>query len=381
MKSENNDIEPEEGFRFEMILWFLNFHRRYIFGALLLAGVAYFLIHFSQPSPTIEDYPTGTSASRSRPASGAFEEASGGFAEENGNASIEPLAPMSLDEEIDQLLNTADGLDELADSAAIAFLKKRLAKLRELLPQDLAQSQRKYCESQFIDCVWKLNIIANKTDAGVEGVDELMTEVEQAYGNSEDSDIAAAANIVFLRHKVSQFLISQSEEDFEVFKEALKERQAVILKSAGPSENLSRMLSEAVVIAGDDSRLREVAIDHMSNVVNLRMPVALELATNLFFSQVDLQTLPKRIMDRDPDADIEFDYVVRQLEKYPNMPIQIYSIAASSVARYQDVGQRDKAERGIQQFREIAPTITNEGIREELLGVIKQFESAAKPDN
>ena len=376
---EPNQI-PEPEFRLgDMILWHLNFYRRSILGVILVAGVAYLLVTLNKPSSSVdefEEYSVAKSDISSPPASaGTVSQASNDLAVAERSTVAEPVAVASAAQRVDQLLNTADQWRTLGNSQAVVFLKKRIETIKELLQAtDLTPRQRDYCDRDWIDAVGTLIGISNKTDAGIEGVDELVAEVDRAYGESEAPETAAAANVVYVRHTISRFIASQSDEDFKAFKNALLDRQAVILESARCHIYLSRALDEAVAIVGDDARLREIVIEHLMTVANLKNNVATDLAVTLFFPQIDIDALPGLVMAQDPTADSDVELMLKELKEHPNMPLPIYSAVASSIARYRDVGKDGKADRYLEQLKEIAPTIPNELVRKEILGGVKSLE-------
>ena len=372
MKSEpfNDDPDhvPVRKFDSGLVLWYLNFHRRTIFGAILVAGLIYLLVRLNDSgndsSQLDEDPPMRVAV---EPTTQQKTE----FLLDSGSAErpspIEPSAPATTDQKIDQLLENASSRSELSDADAITSLNKRIAILRELLQSDdLTPSQLSYCELDFIDTVGLLVEFSNKTDAGIEGIDDLVEEVEQGYGESEDPKLSTAAKVVFVHQAVSRFMATQSDEDFEAFKTALLERQAAIHKSDPARKYLTKAMSEAVSITGDDGRMREIAIDHLSKVADLQGRAATDLAVKLFFSDVDLSDLPTRVNSRNPSADAELLLLFDQLEKRPNMPVPIYSIAASSIARYQDIGEKGKAEQCLVRLRAIAPRISIDKIRNQV---------------
>ena len=372
MKSEpfNDDPDhvPVRKFDSGLVLWYLNFHRRTIFGAILVAGLIYLLVRLNDSgndsSQLDEDPPMRVAV---EPTTQQKTE----FLLDSGSAErpspIEPSAPATTDQKIDQLLENASSRSKLSDADAITSLNKRIAILRELLQSDdLTPSQLSYCELDFIDTVGLLIEFSNKTDAGIEGIDDLVKEVQQDYGESEDPKIAAAAKVVFVHQAVSRFMATQSDEDFEAFKTALLERQAAIHKSDPARKYLTKAMSEAVSITGDDGRLREIAIDHFSKVTEQEGLEATNLAIKLFFSDLDLNDLPTRVNSRDPSADAEVQFLFDQLEKRPDMPVPIYSIAASSIGRYQDIGEKGKAEQCLVRLRAIAPKISIDKIRKQV---------------
>lgn len=392
MKSEqvNDDPEPVrvQWYHLEFIFAFLNFHRRTILGLLLVAGLAYLLVRLNDPNPTDpnqlsdEDYPPAAAAidGGSQPAASLDSSQAEASVEAKKVAIEEPPTPKTTDEKLNELLDSASEWSELKAAAdAIAFLEKRLTTLRELLQaQDLKPRQRNYCEHHFIDSVNLLVQFSEKTDAGIKGVDELLDEVERRFGESEDPDVAASAKVTFVSTLVRQYMAVSSDENFEAFNNALQERQAAIFVSNQSKKQLAGVINESVKLLEDDSRLRKAAIEYLSQIMDLRDPVAAELAASLFFPRFDIRNLPDRVRLKAPEADDDVEFLLKQLEKHPDMPLQIYSVLASSISRYQDNGEHGKADKFIERFRAIEPTIKTERIRKEVLKGIGILESAAQ---
>lgn len=380
MKSEqvNDEAEPVriQWYHPGFILAFLNFHRRTILGLLLVAGVAYLLVRLNDPSPSDPDQlgdeaylPAATATdSGSQPAVPL----SSGQAE--ASVAVKPVAPerppkpKTTDEKLNELLDTASDWSSLQTADAIEFLEKRLMSLREVLQApDLKPRQRNYCELHFIDSVSLLTQLSGSTDAGIEGIEELMAEVERNFGESENLEVAASAKVAFVASLVTQYVAVSSEENFEAFSSALQERQAAIMASKRSKEQITRVIVEAVKLTGDDARLRKVALEHLSQVVDFQDAAVTDLAINLFFPRFDLENLPGRVRSEAPEADDDVQFLIEQLEKHPDMPLHVYSVLASSIARYQNNGEQGKADKCIEQLRGIAPTITAERIRKEVL--------------
>ena len=381
--NEDADQGPAKRYLLEFVLGFLNFHRRTFLGLALLAGVGFLLFRLNNTTPVSEeDYvPTttainGDSQSELTPASRPMTES----VTAEKVTPVEPPKPKTTDERVNELLETAANWSTLSNGDAIVFLEERLVGLRELLQaEDLKPRQREYCQLHFIDSVSLLSGMARNTGAGnggIEGINELLGEVEQTYTESENPEIAAAANLVLVRYPALQFTESNTEENFEAFENAFQKRHSVILKSDRSAEQLTLLIDESIRFVPDDPRLRKIAVEHMSQVVDLKKPAATSLATKLFFSRVGLENLPDRVRSKELEVDTDVQLLVNQLEKHPDVPLEIYSILASSIARYQDNSEDEKAEKYIKQFKAIVPTIKTERIRDEVLKGIKQLETA-----
>ena len=375
---------PVEFSRKQYILGFLNFHRRTIFGAVLLVAVAAFLLNIQRGKSRFEEdpYPDAASIdSSSQPETAmapALDPSLGeGLAPTiSAPIPIETSASADIDERINELLDTGNNWASLSNTEATAFLKNRIAELRELLQvKDLRPRQRNYCEHNLIESVGLMTGLSRATDAGVEGIDKLVFDLKQKYGASEDPEIAAVTNVVFIRYLSLEFVAARSDETFEALKTGWLENQASIFASKKSTEQVAKVFNEAIFRAGDDARLRKIGIDLMSQVVDLKKTVAAELALTLFFSKLDLPTLSDRVNSNDPSAEADMDLVLKQLAERPDMPVPIYSHTLTSIARFKDLGKVDESRQYLEQVRKIAPAITIERIRNEVLKGIEIVEA------
>ena len=395
--SNDNPNQLAEGDSYvHMVLWHINFYRRSILGLVLVAAVAYLLVHLndqnSTPEFADEEFPVAPVAHNdsefslpdSKVASTELDEESSETEFVSPNrpvVEVAPVTPATPAERIDQLLSTADDWSALDINEAVTFLKKRIVTLKELInDEELTPRQTDYCERGWIDAVGFLVGLSNQTSTGVEGIGELVAEVDDNYSDSEKEETAAAANAVFVRQEIANFIETQSDEDFEALSNALLKRKALILKSGSARTYLSVAMKEAVSFIGDDPRMRKVAIEHLENDVDLRNIVASDLAEMLFFPQMDLDNVPVLIVAKDPTVESDVVLLLKTLKEHPNMPLPIYSIVASSIARYRDIDENKKADRFLGQLREIAPSISIEFIRKEVLGGVKSLTPATPED-
>ena len=362
--NDDPDHVPVAKFRPEIILGFIAFHRRFIIGTVLLLGVAYLLVRLNYPH--LLDNLTGVSATDVINSDGATKITSATPSTEfEYPARLESPGPVDLDEEFSELLRTNGIWAKKRYSFQAELLQDRLEKLRSLLAnQNLAPERRSYCEHNHIDIVRMLSEVSEKIITTIDGLDEMVVEVDKLYGQSKNKDLAAKASAVFVQHKLTRFLKTRSDDNFEELKNLFLARKDTIKNCAIASRYLAKLLCNAIVLAGDDSRLRELAIEHLTRHADQPQLVFVELAKEIFFAGVDLDTLPKRMLDQDFNVDEDMQLLLKQLKKHPDMPVPIYAVAVSSIQASIDNGRHEQGGRYLNQLREIEPLITAKVIRE-----------------
>jgi len=232
-----------------MILAFLNFHRRYIIGTLLLAFVAYFLVYLNNSNSTDEF-----------------------------NESVA---------QVNDPTSQSAGTGQAPESQSI-FLTLRHAQIEKLIiDHDLKPSQHTYCVQEYIKVTSAMSEINQKIHTGLEGIDEKIVKVVQAYEGSEDVDIAALANAAFVSHLAWRFTETPNEENFEIFKAAFLERRDVIAKSEFANGHITKAIRDVVAKASNEPRLQEIGTLHLASVLLKSDEAVIDLAKNLYFPEVD----------------------------------------------------------------------------------------------
>jgi len=129
--------------------------------------------------------------------------------------------------------------------------------------------------------------INQKIHTGLEGIDEKIVKVVQAYEGSEDVDIAALANAAFVSHLAWRFTETPNEENFEIFKAAFLERRDVIAKSEFANGHITKAIRDVVAKASNEPRLQEIGTLHLASVLLKSDEAVIDLAKNLYFPEVD----------------------------------------------------------------------------------------------
>jgi len=347
LNDNDDDFVPVRSFHPMMILAFLNFHRRYIIGTLLLAFVAYFLVYLNNSNSTDE-----------------FNE--------------EPV-PQTVDQQIDWLLTSTNNWQGQAPESQSIFLTLRHAQIEKLIiDHDLKPSQHTYCVQEYIKVTSAMSEINQKIHTGLEGIDEKIVKVVQAYEGSEDVDIAALANAAFVSHLAWRFTETPNEENFEIFKAAFLERRDVIAKSEFANGHITKAIRDVVAKASNEPRLQEIGTLHLASVLLKSDEAVIDLAKNLYFPEVDWKSLTTRLGTRSPGADADVQILLARLKDHPDTPLTIYSTICSAAKWYQDIDEDEKAQQILDQLEQIGTTITTKRIHDEVQKGIRLLKDSAE---
>lgn len=372
--NDDPDFEPPEKFQPIVILLFLNFHRRFIFGLFLLAGVAYMLLRLNEQGPVEE-----ANASDAFQASASLPQPTLTDASSRAEETVTPVATepekRTVSQRINWLLNSVSNWQDKSTPDAIIVLQIRIGQIRELMENpDLKPRQRAYCTQEYVKAVGFLSEQNQNSTTGVEGIDEMIAEVQQAYEESEDTEIAAVAKAVWVGHLARKFAENQNEDNFQAFETAFLERRDAIANSDQARRHISKAICDTSAQATEHPRLREIATDHLSTVIYMDDTSVVDLAKNLFFPEVDWKTLPTRLKSQSPGAEADIQILLERLKKYPETPLIIYSTVASTIKWYQDAEESEKANKYLVQLEEIAPTITSKLIHDEVAKGIRMLK-------
>ena len=412
-----------------IMLAFLNFHRRFITGALLLAGVTYLLMHLnaadrpddadgsvvqvdvsdtgagdvvgkvrSAPTeitdqgvsePTAEIVDQGVSESFVGSTDRQFSESITGTTDQEFARPVTDTvdqkfaAPVAetADQRIDWLLMSSKSWEQKAPEVAVVMLQLRHVEIEKLINgNDLKPRQRAYCVQEYIKAVGLMSEINQTVSAGVEGIDEKVASVVQAYEESEDDATAALVKAVRVGHLLRRFTETQNDEDLEAFKVAFSERRNAIANADSDSakKHITKAISDAIVLANDNPYLREIAAEHLSSVLYLSDDSVVDLAKNLYFPKVDWQSLGSRLQTRSPGADNDVQLLLTGIKEHPDLPLFVYSAIGSAIRWYQAIDENEKANQFLGQLEEVRPTITAEHIRDEVQKGIELLKTTAK---
>ena len=364
--NDDPDYVPVKRFNPLLILAFLNFHRRFILGALLLVGVAYFLMRADSSSPADEGSDSVARVGDSVARSDGIEATTSYPTEPADQGSSEPVL-LTADQQINRLLASANDWRGKSVTGTVTFFQTRCESVEKLMTDhDLKPRQHAYCVQEYIKSLGSLSEQSQKLDAGVEGIDEKIAEVVKTYGESENGDIAALANAALVGHLARQFIEASSSENLEALKVAFLERQDVIAKSELAQRHITRAIRDATAKAGDSPKLREIAAGHLSNVLFLNDVAVVDLAKNLYFPEVDWLSLKSRLQTRSPGADSDVELLLASAKEHPDMPLMIYSNIGSAIKWYQVIDENEKAQQFLSQLEEIGETITSKRIHDEV---------------
>ena len=352
---------PVRRFRFIYILGFLNFHRRFIIGALLIAMVGYLWVHLkaAKPDPVDDDNDLVVQVSDSRPRE---VETTLPPVESTDLGSSETVS-LTVDQQINSLL---DPISNSQDGLSPSTVKARLAKIEKLISRhDLKPRQRDYCVRECVKAVGTLSELNQKVTGGIEGIDEKIANTVQAYEKSEDDEIAALTKSVFVSHLARRFTETRNEESFEAFKVAFLEKRDAIAHSEMAKRHMTCAIRDSVEVI-DDPRLHEIAEAHLLEIMLWNDTVVIDLTKNLYFPAVDWRSLGARIKTRSPGADTDVQKLLATVKEHPDAPPIVYLVIALSIGEYQVIGEDEKAKRILSQLEEVVATITSKRIRDEV---------------
>ncbi len=388
------DYVPEKKFNPMLIIGFLNFHRRFIFGALLLAGVAWLLIQLNE-----QNKQSRIDAANAEDACQPGEPLSQTIAFDSSPQPTELLAPdvsqnpvigrpvasaapveveRTVPQVISWLLRSTNNWRQKSPANAVAILQIRIKKIKGMLEdRELKPRQRTYCIQEYIKAVGWLSEQDVELVTGAEGIDEKIADVKQSYEASEDQDISALAKAVAVGHLVRRFTERQNDETFENFRVAYSDRRDAIDSSDNAKVHVTKAICDATAKAGDDSRFRQIASEYLMSVVYMDDINVVDLAKNLYFPEVDWKTLPDRIKNDSPSADADLKILLDRLQDYPDIPMVFYSTIGAAIQWRKDNGDDEKARQALIQLKAIAPKITLERTRQEVLRGIQLLSDDA----
>ena len=368
---------PEGNFNPMLILAFLNFHRRFIIGAMLLAGVAYLLIRLNDSSPADEVNESVTRVNDPAPPSGTTEPTPY-TAEINDQGASEPVT-LTIDDQINWLLTSAGRWRNASVEDAAVILNVRHGEIEKLISDPrLKSNQQTYCIQEYIKAVGSMSEINQKISVGVEGIDEKIAKVVQAYEENENEDIAALAKAALVGHLAWQFTGTQNDEDLEAFIVAFLEKREAIAISDLATRHITKAIRDVAAKAADDPRVREITTEHLSSVLYLSDDAVVDLAKNLYFPAVDWKSMASRLRTRSPGADSDIQLLLTSVREHPETPLTVYSTIATAIKWYQEINEDEKAQQCLDQLEEVGATITSKRIHDEVQKGIQILKESAK---
>ena len=374
---DDPDYVPESNFNPILILAFLNFHRRFIIGVLLLAGVAYLLMHLNDSGPADKVNESVAQVNDSIPRSGVTE--SRPYTPEVINQGSSEPDVQTIDEQIDWLLSSANRWKNNKVEDAAVVLMVRHDQIEKLVSDpSLKPRQRAYCVQEYIKAVSLLSEFNQKIDAGIEGIDEKVAKVAQAYEESENDDIAALAKAAFVGHLAWQFTETQNDENLQAFIVAFLEKRDAIAVSDLAKQHITKAIRDIAGEAADNPRVRELAAEHLSRVLFMSDNAVVDLAKNLYFPRVDWKSVVSRLRTRSPGADSDVQILLTSVKEHPNTPLSIYSTIGTAINWYQEIDEDEKAQQFLDQLEEVGATITSKRIHDEVQKGIQILKENAK---
>ena len=379
--NDDPNYVPESNFNPMLILGFLNFHRRFIIGVLLLAGVAYLLLRLNDSSPADKVNESVAQVNNPVPRSEVTESKpyTPGVVDQG---SSEPDV-QTIDEQINWLLTSANKWkNETVEDTAIILMVRHDQIEKLVSDPSLKPRQRAYCVQEYIKVVSLMSEINQKIGVGIEGIDEKVAKVVQAYGESENDDIAALAKAALVGHLAWQFTETQNDENLQAFIVAFLEKRDAIAVSDLAKQHITKAIRDVAAEAADNPRVRELAAEHLSSVLFMSNNAVVDLAKNLYFPGVDWKSMVSRLRARSPGADSDIQILLTSVKEHPNTPLAIYSTIVTAINWYQEIDEDEKAQQFLDQLEEVGTTITSKKIHDEVQkGIQILNENAKKKDN
>jgi len=364
--NDDPDYVPVRDFNPMVIFAFLNFHRRFILGGLLLAVVGYFLMQPNVSSPDSDDDNNNNAlvAQESEPTSPSGEIELEPSLAESTEPSVSEAPQRTVNQQINLLLASANKWRNISAAGAVYSLKVRYDRINKLaIRDDIKPRQLAYCVQERIKALGAMSELNQKVSGGVEGLDEMIAEAVQAHEGSEDEEIAALVKSVLVGHLARRFAGNQNEENFAAFKVAFFDKRDAIALSDTAQLHMTYAIRDATVTKGDDPGLRELAGDHLSRVLFWSDDVVVDLAKNLHFPKADWRSLESRIKTGSPGAETDVQILLASVDKHHELPVIVYSTITLAIKWYHDAGEIQKAQRFLGQLEEISQKITSERIR------------------
>jgi len=353
---------PVRSFRPMLLLAFLNFHRRFIIGALLLAGVGYFLMQGNGSSSTDADDDGNDSVAQvSAPTSRPREITAAPSPVASPELGASELVPQTVDQQINWLLMSANKWQGKPSGNAVFTLTVRHDRIKKLLSRaDLRPGQRDYCVKEYLKGLGSMSELNQNVPGGIDAIDDMIAEAAQVHEGSEDDDIAALAKAMLVGHLVRRFAENQDEESFAAFKVAFFEKRDAIANSDGAKRHLVYAIQNTISQVGDAPRLREIADAYLSDIMFWEDTIVLELAKTLYFPKVDWRSLESRIKTGSPGANTDLQILLAATKERPELPPPVYSVIVLGLKWYQDAGEEERAQRFLGQLEEVCETITSD---------------------
>jgi hypothetical protein len=191
--------------------------------------------------------------------------------------------------------------------------------------------------------------------------------------------IAAEANLAEVRRYFDRFIESNELADLQRAESKLNELLPAIL----PFENSLLELVNVVATAQLEPVLKKETMAVTERLIEkLKLDhsqFAVALASQVYLSEFDIKGLVSRVEDQASDSRDDVIKLFEALEKYPELPTNVYSVAVSSIRIYQDRGQAKDAEDLIIWLERIVEQISHPDLKKAAEKAIQERKDYVPP--
>ena len=378
----------------KLVFGFLFFYRRFIYGALLLAALVYWLLHskelierFSkapesteqvdqQPEPPDEDGHVTKRVKRSDPDPKRDVEKKSGRLDGPYDATPEETA--TPEEIAEAILDINERWQ--SESTTVAYMlvaqKRRLSE--KLMQMELTELQREVAKISYLESLSILDSLNVQGRINDENIRPKMIEEAQAFLKDPDEKVRSLASLVLAVYPGYDFVMDPSDENLTAFEQSFDRHfDATVTKTVN-----ARKLAEVIV------QVRKIAEweDQTEPLINVALErfktdtseqgkeTYLIFVEQLNFGVLELDTLVERMRREDPTTEVQIAKFRSSLEKLPDSRVEIYQIAMDIIREYIRLEQKDLATDMILQLKnEILPNVSDEEKKAKIQEAMEEF--------
>ncbi len=404
----------------ESLKWiygYLWFHRRIIFGILLLIGLFYWINYGkdlipkmslkgvlpaknrpdSEPRtlPKLNDVPHRTPALKSGSSNLQETTAESSLVTEDENSEGTIDKPQSTSNSFERWLATAPANELIERSLALnkewrsagrdypyAFLlvSKRKKISERLLEMNLSEFQERYATVNFLE---SLSILDSTNVQGKLKSDNVRAELIQVmseYMDHPDQEISGLAHLSIMVVPGYEFLVTPNPELLRQFENELDQHFDNIAKSNECSQKLAELLVlvyKSDTLPNETKLLFQKAIERFesdtSDAGKIRFT---QLQGQYFFGRLDLPTMVDRVSSRQKSVDADVEAFVSALEEYPTASLKVHQRLLDIVREYIRQGRKDMAQQILGRLElQILPNISDEDDRRQVQEAADDFKA------
>ncbi len=402
--AEVNPEPPRLDFqdRVGLAIAFLWFYHRVIVGAILLAGLGFWIYQTAKvanlqkpkldelPSASLEFVPEkeSTVAPASKPTPEAADDQSA-----NDQPSEDQPNPVTKrsPSDLDRLIETGPVSELIKESLDIRkkigknnsiidfMLCSRRAKIsRRLLEKELTPSQREFGMVSYIESISMLDSLNVQGQLNIDGPRAALIEVKDKYANHSNPNVKIKANLAILLAPAYDFLVSGDPELLRKFASEFDQRSDLVINDQHAA---NRLLNTALLVndkVGTELLTWPVALSVLESFEKTTSPnvkkMAASIRERLYFGKLDLDTLVDRIKDADSRSSADVQKLFEALAVNPDSRPEIYTTAVAVIQQYQALDRQEVVEELVERLRETCATMTDDPQQQEVLASIAELE-------